>query len=113
MNHDETRYPEPDKFKPERWLSPDRPLQSFDEYVFPVFQGGPRICLGRDLALYEIKVLTVELLRRFRLEMAEKPEIYDDKWREYVIEVEGKSLVEPALTTIFRGDLNIRFYRRS
>ncbi|CAK9212904.1 unnamed protein product [Sphagnum troendelagicum] len=52
------------EFKPERWLQngvfvPQCP------YKYAVFQAGPRICLGKELALLQIKLVTAGLINRF------------------------------------------------
>ncbi|CAK9106002.1 unnamed protein product [Durusdinium trenchii] len=67
MGRDATRYPEPLAFRPERWI----PFTPPAHHEFPVFQAGPRICLGMDMALFEAKTITVELLRFLRFEMVE------------------------------------------
>eukprot|EP00924_Labyrinthula_sp_SR-Ha-C_P009051 augustus_masked-scaffold_2-processed-gene-11.41-mRNA-1 protein AED:0.42 eAED:0.42 QI:0/-1/0/1/-1/1/1/0/433 len=64
-------YENPEQFYPERWVDENREIQTFDEYEFPVFQGGPRICLGKDLALLEIKSFVVSLFRKFRVRFDE------------------------------------------
>lgn len=49
-------------FKPDRWLA----LEHIpNNYVWPVFQGGPRECMGRNMALFEIKVALSALLISF------------------------------------------------
>jgi cytochrome P450 len=53
-------------FQPERWIPFSRP--SF--FKFPVFQAGPRICLGMEMALLEAKVTTVLLVQRFKVKLA-------------------------------------------
>eukprot|EP00388_Colpodella_angusta_P017443 GDKJ01043088.1.p1 GENE.GDKJ01043088.1~~GDKJ01043088.1.p1 ORF type:complete len:569 (-),score=145.46 GDKJ01043088.1:975-2681(-) len=51
-----------EEFRPERWLA----LEHIpNNYVWPVFQGGPRECLGRNMALFEIKVALCALLASF------------------------------------------------
>ena len=66
LGRDEARYPDPLAFKPERWI----PFSAPSPYEFPVFQAGPRICLGMDMAVFEAKVVTVQLLRHLRFELA-------------------------------------------
>ena len=61
MGRDPTRYEDPLAFKPERWI----PFKAPSQYEFPVFQAGPRVCLGMDMALFEAKLLTCMLLQRF------------------------------------------------
>lgn len=55
-------FPEPRRFRPERFLERRVPASQY----FP-FGGGSRHCLGRELALLEIRMITGILLRRARL----------------------------------------------
>ncbi|XP_026384333.1 cytochrome P450 94A1-like [Papaver somniferum] len=64
------------KFKPERWLEIDKATgKSYfvakDSFTYPVFQAGPRICLGKEMAFLQMKMLVVEILRRFQVVPAE------------------------------------------
>mmetsp|Transcript_1951 Transcript_1951/g.2785 ORF Transcript_1951/g.2785 Transcript_1951/m.2785 type:complete len:154 (+) Transcript_1951:2522-2983(+) len=67
MGRDPAVWKDPTKVIPERWFE-----SSPNQYEFPVFQAGPRICLGKDLAMYEAKFATVEILKRYRFELAEE-----------------------------------------
>jgi cytochrome P450 len=58
------------EFKPERWLQngvfvPQCP------YKYAVFQAGPRICLGKELALLQIKLVTARLINCFDFDVPE------------------------------------------
>lgn len=57
-------YPEPDEFRPERWLA-----RKFAPWEFTPFGGGIRRCIGAAFALYEMKQALAALLpgHRFRL----------------------------------------------
>ncbi|GMI98717.1 cytochrome P450, family 94, subfamily B, polypeptide 1 [Hibiscus trionum] len=59
------------EFKPERWLQKDGEGKwSFvgrDPYTFPVFQAGPRICLGKEMAFLQMKRVVAGVLRRFKV----------------------------------------------
>ncbi|KAI3889547.1 hypothetical protein MKX03_019648 [Papaver bracteatum] len=60
------------EFKPERWLVKDNitgnlGLVARDPYMYPVFQAGPRICLGKEMAFLQMKMVVVEVLRRFQV----------------------------------------------
>ncbi|MFL5345427.1 MAG: cytochrome P450 [Hyalangium sp.] len=55
-------YPEPDRFRPDRWLRTEPPV-----YGYIPFSNGPRRCIGATLALLEIKLMLSMLLPRFRL----------------------------------------------
>ncbi|ROT39031.1 cytochrome P450 [Sodiomyces alkalinus F11] len=60
---------EPDKFVPERWLTPD-PEQREKEArlrknAWRPFELGPRACIGQELALTELRLLLVLTVREF------------------------------------------------
>ncbi|XP_030495909.2 cytochrome P450 94C1-like [Cannabis sativa] len=57
------------EFKPERWLN-DGVFCSQNPYKYPVFQAGHRVCLGKDMAMVELKSVALSLLRRFEIELA-------------------------------------------
>ena len=54
-------FPEPYKFRPERWLSIHP-----SAYEFMPFSGGPRYCIGASLAMLQLKIAMSILLKRFR-----------------------------------------------
>nr|GMD12617.1 cytochrome P450 94C1-like [Ipomoea batatas]GMD16051.1 cytochrome P450 94C1-like [Ipomoea batatas] len=60
------------EFKPERWLE-DGVFKSENLFKYPVFQAGPRVCLGKDMALVEMKSVAVALIRAFDIEVACEP----------------------------------------
>jgi cytochrome P450 len=53
-------------FKPERWEGRDFP----SSFVYPVFNAGPRECLGKRLAWVEMRAFLAEVLRAVRFELA-------------------------------------------
>jgi len=57
-------YPEPNRFKPERWekLEPG-------PYSYNPFGTGPRMCIGATFALMEIKIVLAMLLQAYRFEL--------------------------------------------
>jgi cytochrome P450 len=57
----EELYPEPDQFRPERFLE-----RKYGPHEWFPFGGGNRVCLGMPFALYEMKVLLATLLSRVR-----------------------------------------------
>ncbi|TWI69657.1 cytochrome P450 [Pseudoduganella lurida] len=64
MRHDSVdagTFPEPERFRPERWL----PGGDADRQAALPFGGGPRMCPGRYLSLMEVKVALAALLGRF------------------------------------------------
>ena len=58
-------YPEPARFRPQRW---DSIHPSIFEYN--PFSAGPRMCIGWQFALQEMKIVLAMLMQRFRLQCA-------------------------------------------
>ncbi|OMO82151.1 Cytochrome P450 [Corchorus capsularis] len=57
------------EFKPERWLKNDGVFSPENPFKYPVFQAGFRVCLGKEMALVEMKSVAVSVLRRFQVEL--------------------------------------------
>ncbi|XP_057983548.1 cytochrome P450 94B3 [Malania oleifera] len=59
------------RFKPDRWFDEPsrerRTLKQVCPYKFPVFQAGPRMCLGKEMAFVQMKYVVASVLRRFSL----------------------------------------------
>ena len=54
------------EFKPERWISDEGKIKREPSYKFFTFNSGPRTCLGKDMALTQLKVVAATLLCNFR-----------------------------------------------
>ncbi|KAF1896508.1 hypothetical protein Lal_00034206 [Lupinus albus] len=54
------------EFKPERWLKDGKFVQE-DTFKYPVFHGGLRICLGKDLALMNMRSVVAAIVPRFQI----------------------------------------------
>ena len=63
IHHMEEYYPEPEKFKPERFLSENK--DQLTPYTFLAFVAGPRNCIGMRFALLEAKLALSNLLLEF------------------------------------------------
>ena len=59
---DEEFFPEPEKYKPERFLN-DEILP----YTWRPFGAGNRVCIGQRLAMIEMKLFMAMLLRKFKI----------------------------------------------
>ena len=66
MMHDPAIFPEPDRFYPERWLSPDAPA-----YPITGFGFGLRRCPGRLFAHANMWLMVVGILATFDITQTE------------------------------------------
>ncbi|KAM0563424.1 hypothetical protein ACHAPJ_001145 [Fusarium lateritium] len=66
--------PTAQEFDPDRWNDLTGDVTS--AYAFETFHNGPRMCIGKQLSIMEMKVMLVEMVRRFRVE---KPFGTEDK----------------------------------
>uniref|UniRef100_M8CVG9 Cytochrome P450 94A1 n=1 Tax=Aegilops tauschii TaxID=37682 RepID=M8CVG9_AEGTA len=57
-------------FRPDRWLTgPGGSFAPPSLYKYPVFQAGLRVCLGKELAVTEMKAVSVAVVRAFDVEV--------------------------------------------
>ena len=63
----EDLYPEPEKFKPERFLE-----RQYSAYEFLPFGGSSRRCIGAAFAMFEMKLVLASILKRYSLALSEK-----------------------------------------
>ncbi|KAL2481649.1 Cytochrome [Abeliophyllum distichum] len=80
------------EFKPERWLKDGVVFFQENPFKYPVFQAGVRVCLGKEMALVELKSVALSLLRTFRIELAQP---------------HPTPRFSPGLTATFRGGLPV------
>ncbi|XP_065864428.1 cytochrome P450 704C1 [Euphorbia lathyris] len=59
-----------EEFKPERWLN-NGVFQPQSPFKFVAFHGGPRICLGKDFAYRQMKIVAIALVRFFRFKLTD------------------------------------------
>merc|ERR1711941_130903 len=55
------------EFRPERWQEIQVPKSPYEN---PAFHAGPRECLGKRLAMVEMKAVIISVLQRVKLELA-------------------------------------------
>lgn len=66
VTHRDPRYfgPDPDAFRPERWL--DGLAKRLPKYAYFPFGGGPRVCIGNTFALMEAAIILATVGQRYR-----------------------------------------------
>ncbi|KAK5057830.1 hypothetical protein LTR84_011831 [Exophiala bonariae] len=96
VHHDESIFPEPDVFKPERWQGEQ--AKELEKYLVP-FSKGARMCLGFNLGWAELRMVFAHTYRKFDLELAdESPRADHLPWRD----VFGPNYQKPNLTVWMR-----------
>ncbi|KAK0291803.1 hypothetical protein LTR91_024676 [Friedmanniomyces endolithicus] len=68
MGRDEASYEDAEKFVPERWYS--KPHMVKRKEAFAPFSVGPMGCIGKNLALTELRTLTARLVLEFDVQLA-------------------------------------------
>lgn len=56
------------EFKPSRWFGELGELKKVSPFKFPVFQAGPRDCIGKQMALIQMKYVVASVIRQFDIE---------------------------------------------
>ncbi|ESQ40764.1 hypothetical protein EUTSA_v10013132mg [Eutrema salsugineum] len=86
------------RFRPERWLRDGRYMTK-SAYKFTAFNGGPRLCLGKDFAYYQMKYVAAAIIYRYRVR----------------VDVKSGHKVEPkmALTMYMKHGLKVNMVKRS
>ncbi|VVB17876.1 unnamed protein product [Arabis nemorensis] len=91
-----------DEFKPDRWFEEEpnygtKPvLKSVSSFKFPVFQAGPRVCIGREMAFLQMKYVVGSVLSRF----------------EIIPVCNNRPVFIPLLTAHMAGGLKVKIKRR-
>ncbi|RBA17075.1 hypothetical protein FPRO05_01799 [Fusarium proliferatum] len=58
--------PDAQEFNPDRWS--DLRGDTRSAYAFETFHNGPRMCIGKQLSFMEMKIMLVEMVRKFKIE---------------------------------------------
>lgn len=87
-----------EEFRPWRWMAGDnrKEVVPVSPYKFSVFQAGPRVCLGKEMAFVQMKYVAATVLRRFKLRRV------DDQ----------PPVLVPLLTSHMAGGLNMMVEER-
>ncbi|KAF8068996.1 cytochrome P450 [Lyophyllum atratum] len=84
MFRDPRNFVDPDKFIPERWLEGGI-AGPHNMKAFVPFSYGPGVCIGKPVALYNMKLLTASLVRAFELAVPEDFDVkkFDRSYKEH------------------------------
>ncbi|MCJ1386410.1 hypothetical protein MMC17_009536 [Xylographa soralifera] len=76
----------PNEFVPERWL-PDAPptFHGDDKEALQPFHLGPRVCIGKSLAYFEIRSILTRMLWHFEMRLEQESQHWLDKQKEYAL----------------------------
>ncbi|EOA12720.1 hypothetical protein CARUB_v10028124mg [Capsella rubella] len=66
------------EFKPERWISETGTLRHVPTFKFLAFNGGPRSCLGKQIAMIQMKTVVVEILQNYDIKVAKEQKTQPD-----------------------------------
>ncbi|MBS3929394.1 MAG: cytochrome P450 [Sphingomonadales bacterium] len=80
VHKDPAHWPDPERFDPLRF-TPEQ-VANRHKYAWVPFGGGAHMCLGLHFAYMQIKVLMVQILTRYQIEVAEG---YAPKWQAFPI----------------------------
>ena len=68
LHRDARFFPEPDAFKPERWL--EASMAQLPRFAYFPFGGGPRVCIGNHFAMMEATLALATVLQAVDLQVA-------------------------------------------
>lgn len=73
------------EFKPSRWdtIGGTDDIRS-SPFAFEAFSNGPKTCIGKKLALYEIKIALFEMIRAYHFLSAD-----EDEFGQFTVETPG------------------------
>lgn len=79
-----------DEFRPERWLPASHPLydaryESDNKAAFKPFSFGPRDCIGKNLAYFEMHLVACRLLYSFDVELLPGQDDWIDRQKSIVV----------------------------
>ena len=59
------------EYSPERWLE-NGVFRQESPFRFPVFHAGPRLCLGKEMAFAQMKLIAALVIERFEIEVCDE-----------------------------------------
>jgi cytochrome P450 len=100
VHRDARNFSNPDTFWPERWLPPNdvgvgsRGKITHNASAFIPFSSGPSNCVGKALALQELRMVVCAVVQRFSMRFADcyRAESWEESLRDVNITMSGRLL---------------------
>ncbi|NP_001166588.1 cytochrome P450 3A15 [Cavia porcellus] len=92
LHRDSKYWPEPDEFRPERFSKKNK--ENIDPYIYMPFGNGPRNCIGRRMALMNLKLALIRLLQNFSF--------YPCKETQIPLRLSSEALLQPEKPLILK-----------
>lgn len=72
FNRNPANFSDPDSFLPSRWMEDGAKCRRYDMqgFTYPAFNAGPRVCLGRNMAMLEAKVVLSHVIPDFDVDLS-------------------------------------------
>ncbi|XP_071904413.1 alkane hydroxylase MAH1-like [Coffea arabica] len=59
------------EFRPERWISEHGSIKHEPSFKFPAFLAGPRTCVGKEMAMIQMKMVAASIVYNYHIQVAE------------------------------------------
>lgn len=102
VHRDPRYFSNPDQFNPDRWL-PSSTEKVHDKNAFFPFLVGPYACIGKQVALHEMRYAVAAIVRSFDLELVDDGKVKGQDWAD---------LIEDTLLCEIKGPLKTRLSLR-
>jgi sterol 14-demethylase len=79
-------FPDPDAFRPERYVAP-REEDLLHRWTWVPFGAGRHRCVGANFAMMQLKAIFSVLLREWEFELAQPPETYRNDHSKMVVQL--------------------------
>ncbi|WP_428355749.1 cytochrome P450 [Methyloprofundus sp.] len=84
-------FPDPEKFDPDRFTKERQ--EDAQPFSWVAFGGGRHKCSGNAFALLQLKAIYAILLRRYKFELVDPPESYQDDYKQMVVQPSSPCMV--------------------
>jgi cytochrome P450 len=80
---DPSAFPEPEMWNPDRWLAGE--ISNEMKELFMPFSKGPRACLGKNMALMELKLTAATLILQMKVSVAPSTKDVDMEMQDHFL----------------------------